>query len=208
MSKILLAAAILAVSVAPMAQAADAPKTKTPAAPPAGEKLGGPLIKGVCFLSRQAVAANAKVGVAVAQRIAQLKAQAQAEVDAKRGPIDADARALQADAAKTPAPSAADIERRRAAIQVRYQALQSLVDERNREIQATEAKALSRVSAEMQPLLIAAYKAHGCGLLFDRNAVIDGNMGEDLTAEMVKDLDAKITTLTFDREVLPPAATK
>ena len=198
MSKILLAAAILAVSAAPMAHAANAPA--------ANATLGGPLIKGVCFLSRQAVVANAKVGVAVTERINQLKAQAQAEVDASRGPIDADARALQADAAKGAA--AADIERRRAAIQARYQTLQGLVDQRNREVQATEAKALGRVAAEMQPMLVAAYKAHGCGLLFDRNAVIDGNMGEDLTGELIKDLDAKITTMTFDREVLPAAARK
>ena len=199
MSKILLAAVILAVSAAPMAHAANAPAA-------ANATLGGPLIKGVCFLSRQAVVANAKVGVAVTERINQLKAQAQAEVDASRGPIDADARALQADAAKGAA--AADIERRRAAIQARYQTLQGLVDQRNREVQATEAKALGRVAAEMQPMLVAAYKAHGCGLLFDRNAVIDGNMGEDLTGELVKSLDAKVTTMTFDREVLPAAARK
>ncbi len=201
MSKILLAAAILAVSAAPMANAASAPAA-------ANATLGGPLVKGVCFLSKQAVIANAKVGHAVGERLNQLKAQAQAEVDAGRGPIDADARTLQADAAKTPAPPAADLERRRAAIQGRIQTLQALADQRNREIQATEAKALNRVMAEMQPLLAVAYKAHGCGLLFDRNAVIDGNMGEDLTAEMVKGLDAKITTMTFDREVLPAAAKK
>ena len=60
----------------------------------------------------------------------------------------------------------------------------------------------------MQPILAPIYKAHGCGLLLNRNAVMGGNMDGDLTAEVVKALDAKITTMTFDREVLPPAAKK
>lgn len=200
MSKILLAAAILAVSAAPMANAANAPA--------ANATLGGPLIKGVCFLSKQAVVANAKVGQAAAERLKQLKAQAQAEIDATRGPIDVDGRALQADAAKTPAPPAADIERRRQALQARVQALQALADLRSREMQATEAKAVGRVGTDMQPIVAASYKAHACGLLLDRTMVIDGNMGEDLTAEVVKGLDAKVTTMTFDRESLSGPAKK
>ena len=203
MRKILLAAAIAATSAAPMAQAANAP-----AAASANALTGGPLIKGVCLLSKQAVVGNAKVGQAIDARLKQLKAQAQAEIDAGRNPIDADAKALQADAAKTPGPSAAEIERRRSALQGRLQNLQALADLRNREIQATELKALDRVAAEIQPLLAAAYKSHGCGLLFDRNTLLGGNMGEDLTAEVVKGLDAKMTTMTFDRETLPAAAKK
>ena len=203
MSKILLAAAILAVSTAPMARAADAP-----GAPAANPKLGGPLIKGVCLLSQDAVPANSKVAVAIDNRLKQIKAQAQAEVDAGRGPIDADLRTLQADAVKTPAPPAAEIERRRDAIQARFQTLQVLADQRNREFDATRVKALNRLSIEMQPILAPIYKAHGCGLLLNRNAVMGGNMDGDLTAEVVKALDAKITTMTFDREVLPAAAKK
>lgn len=206
MSKLVLAAAILAVSAAPMAHAANAPPA--PAASAGDALKGGPLIKGVCFLSKQAVVSNAKVGQSIDARLKQLKAQAQAEIDGDKAPIDAEVRTLQADAAKTPAPSAADIERRRAAIQTRYQTLQNLADQRNREIQATEVKALNRVAADMQPVLAAAYKAHGCGLLFDRNAVIGGNMGEDLTAEVVRGLDAKVTSMTFDRETLSGPAKK
>ena len=104
MSKILLAAAILAVSAAPMANAANAPAANT--------TLGGPLIKGVCFLSRQGVVANTKVGQAAAERMKQLRAQVQAEIDASRGPIDADGRALQASAAKGDV-AAPELERRR-----------------------------------------------------------------------------------------------
>jgi Skp family chaperone for outer membrane proteins len=224
MSKITLIAAVAAVSAmsgAAPAAWAQAPKpaappparvatpapVKTAAPPPAasGAALEGPLVKGVCLLSQEAVLTNAKAAQAIDTRLKQLKTQAQSEVDGGRAPVDADLKILQADAAKTPAPAAADIEKRRVAIQARYQTLQELADQRNREIEATRAKAVGRLSVEMQPVLATAYRAHGCGLLFNRNAVMAGNMGDDLTAEVIRGLDAKITTMTFDREVLPPA---
>jgi Skp family chaperone for outer membrane proteins len=230
MSKTVLAALILAASAVSAAQAANppaavpapaprpavsAPAAARPAAAPvrapgaaANGPLGGPLVKGVCLLSEEAVLANSKVAQAVNTRLNQLKAQAQAEVDAGRGPVDADLKTLQADAARTPAPPAADIQKRRLAIQARYQTLQDLADQRNREIEATRAKVLNRISADMQPVLAAVYRAHDCGLLFNRNAVLAGNMGGDLTGEVIRGLDAKITTMTFDREVLPPPAKK
>ena len=197
MSKRLLAAAILA-ACASLAQAAEAP--------PAAQALGGPLIKGVCLLSQEAVLQNAKAALAMDARLKQLKDQAQAEVDRSRAPVDADLRALQADAARTPAPPAADIEKRRAAIQARYRTIQDLADLRNREIEATRLKAVGRLSSEMQPVLAAAYKAHGCGLLLSRTAVLAGNMGGDLTADVVKGLDARIASMSFERETLPPLA--
>jgi Skp family chaperone for outer membrane proteins len=205
MSKILIAAAILAACAMSPARAADAP-----AAPKAGASapLGGPLVKGVCFLSKEAVQVNAKAGVAIDTRVKQLEAQAQAEVNAQRAPIDADFNTLKADAAKTPAPSPVDIENRRLAIQVRFQTVQDLAEQRTREILASRQKAFEALSNQMQPILAAAYKTHGCGLLLDRNALLGGNTGGDLTADVIKGLDARITTVTFDRETLPPPVKK
>ena len=200
MRKILFAAMILAASTASAALAAEAP--------PPNAALGGPLIKGVCLLSKDAVLVNAKAAVAIDTRLKQIQAQAQAEVDANKAPVEADLKALQADAAKTPTPPAADIERRRQAIQARYLTVQALAEQRNREVLATRQKALDRLSSQMQPVLAVVYKARGCGLLLDRNSVLGGNTGGDLTADVIKGLDAKSITITFDRETLPPPAKK
>lgn len=233
MSKTVLAALILAASAVSAAHAANPPTSVTPtpakpaaapaparpvvtakpaaaptAAATANAPLGGPLVKGVCFLSQEAVLANAKVAQSANARLNQLKAQAQAEVNAARGPVDADLKILQADAAKTPPPPAADLQRRDAAIRARYQTVQDVADQRNREIDATRTKAINRISADMQPVLASVYKAHDCGLLLSRDAVLGGNMGGDLTGEVIRGLDAKITTMTFDREVLPPPVKK
>src|SRR2546430_540354 len=112
------------------------------AAPPQFD-LGGPQIKGVCLLGQTAVLSQAKEAIAA------------------RAPIDVDFKALQAEASKAPP---ADVEKRRAAIQARYQSVQDLTDLRNREIEATNQKVVARIVAEVRPVIAAVYKAHGCGL--------------------------------------------
>ena len=160
--------------------------------------LGGPAIPGVCLLSREAVFANAAVGKAASARIAELTRAAQAEVDQQRAPLEAEAKALAAlgqDDAKAKA--------RRDALATRWQALQGQAAHGSREIEATRAKALARVADEAQPVIAKVYAAHKCGLLFDRGAALGGNFSNDLTADVVTALDAKITTISFGREKLP-----
>ncbi|RYG11755.1 MAG: OmpH family outer membrane protein, partial [Caulobacteraceae bacterium] len=46
------------------------------------------------------------------------------------------------------------------------------------------------------------YASKACGLLFDRNTAMGGNFANDLTAEVVAGLDARIQTIAFERERL------
>jgi Skp family chaperone for outer membrane proteins len=195
MSRILLAVGLLALCAAPaMAQQA--------APAPAPGPLGGPLLPGVCLLSQPAVFANAQVGVAATQRLKQLSEQAQAEIEVDRKALEAENAALNAPGAKLkPADKAA----KQASLTTRAQALQLKAALRSREIEATREKALTRIGAEEQAVVAQVYKAHGCGLVFDRNTVLGGNLGGDLTADVVRGLDARMTTITFDRETLPAA---
>jgi Skp family chaperone for outer membrane proteins len=186
MSRILLAA-LLAVSAAPAL-------AQTPASVPAsGPPLGGPQIPGVCLLSQAAVFANTKAGLAASARLQVLTNQAQTEVAADRSPIEAEAKVIDT------LPAGADKTARTQALSVRLQALQTKANLRSREIEATQ----TRIAGEEQSVIAQEYRAHKCGLLFDRNAVLGGNMGGDLTPDVVKDLDVKMTTITFDREILP-----
>lgn len=192
MSRILLAG-LLALSSAPALAQQAVPAVPAPAA---GQPLGGPQIAGVCLLSQAAVIGNAKVGVAASARLKQLTDQAQAEVAADRAPIEAAAKLVD------PLPAGADKTARTQALSVRLQTLQNKANLLTREIEATRVKALDRIAVEEQPIIGQVYKAHKCGLLFDRNSVLGGNMGGDLTADVVKGLDARMTTITFDRETL------
>lgn len=170
---------------------------QSPAAAPA---LGGNPVPGVCLLSQQAIFANAKIGVAALARLTQLGQEAQAEIDAEKRPIDAEVQAYQTEQAKlTPAQR----QSREQALGPRVQAVQVKAQQRGREIEATRAKTLGRISTEAQPVIASVYKARGCGLLLDRNSVLGGNLTNDLTAAVVQGLDAKISTITFNRETLP-----
>jgi Skp family chaperone for outer membrane proteins len=172
------------------------------AATAAGPTLGGPVIVGVCLLSRPAVFATAKVGVAATQRLKQLADQAQAEVDTERKPIEADAKTFQAEQAKL---SPEFRQNRAQALEQRLRAVQQKTALRGREIEATREKAMARIISAMQPVVQQAYQAKSCGLLVDRGSVLGGNMANDLTPAVIQGLDARMATISFDREALATA---
>lgn len=192
--------AIAMASAATVAHAQTAPSTSVGTA----QGLGGPAIAGVCLLSRQAVLSNAKVAVAATDRLRALTQEAQQEIDAERKPIDADIQTFNAEASKL---SDQQRQQRQQALQARLQPVEVKTRQRAREIDATREKALERISTELQPVVAQVYKQHNCGLLIDRNSVIGGNMTNDLTAAVTQALDAKISTITFNRETLPAEKT-
>jgi Skp family chaperone for outer membrane proteins len=197
MKSVLLSLVLAAASVSPAAAQQTPPASAQP-------PLGGPAIAGVCLLSREAIYANAAVGKAALARLTQLAQEAQAELGAERKPLDTDLRTYQAEAAKlTPAQRT----QREQALQPRLQAIQAKTQQRTREIEATRAKVLGQIVGYAQPVIAQVYTQRKCGLLVDRNSVLGGNMANDLTPDVVKALDAKITTITFNRETLPAAAT-
>jgi Skp family chaperone for outer membrane proteins len=171
-------------------------------APAAGAaSFGGPSIPGVCLLSQQAVFANAKVGQAASARLQQLAQQQEAALAPERTSLENDAKTLEGQRSTLPA---AQFQQRQQALAERAQAFQSKVQRIEQQVQATRNKALQTVSQDEQPVAASVYKAHGCGVLFSRDSVLAGGQGMDLTADVVKGLDASITTITFDLE--PPPA--
>lgn len=168
---------------------------------PPAQPLGGPLVPGVCLLSREAIYANAAVGKAATTRLQELAALAQSEIDTARNPIEAEAKALEGQ------PDNAQTRQRREAAAAKWQALQVQAAHNGREIEATRVKALQRIANDAQPVIAQVYGQRKCGLLLDRNTALGGNFGNDLTADVVKGLDAKVQTITFERERLPQQAT-
>jgi Skp family chaperone for outer membrane proteins len=202
---ILLAAPVLAdppaPAAAPVAAAASAPVAG--ASGPAAGDFGGPLVANVCLLSRERIFAQAQVGQAATARLKQLGQKAQANFDGERRKLEGEAKALQGKAATMPP---ADVQRRQQQLQARAQAAQAEAAQAARELEATRAKVMGQIEDAVQPIVLATYQAKGCGLLLAREAVLGGNMGNDLTATVIQGLDAKMTTITFEREHLPPTA--
>lgn len=177
-----------------------------PATPPrASEGLGGPVVPGICFLSREAVLVNSRVGAAATQRLQQLATSGEAEIATERRAIEADIAAFRKDAAKM---SAEARQAKDAELAARLQPVQDKAAHIAREIEATRIKVTEKISAEAQPVIAQAYTERRCGLLLDRTVALGGNLANDLTAAVVQSLDKRIQILDFDRERLPPQPAK
>ena len=190
----------------PPAPAATIPTTAlTPAtmAPPPAANTNGPLIAGVCLLSQEGLIAKSKVGQATTARLRELTQQVQANLAAEKARIEARGKALEAKRATL---SPMQIQAQGEALNQRAQALQAEAGERSQQIDATKAHAFDQVLQQAQPFITQAYAVHACGLLLAREAVVTGNLGNDLTPEVVAALDAKATPSAFD--LLPPKAGK
>jgi Skp family chaperone for outer membrane proteins len=188
--------AIAAILLAAVPAAAAQAQSNSGNNPP----LGGPVVSGVCYLSREAIFANAKVGKAASARLKQLADQAQGEIETERKPIDADVQSYRSQAASL---SADQRQSREQALGQRMQKVQEDQALRSRELEATRVKALGQIAQYAQPVITEAYRSKNCGLLLDRNVVLGGNMANDLTPAVVQGLDAKITTMSFNLEQLP-----
>ncbi|HEU4669226.1 MAG TPA: OmpH family outer membrane protein [Dyella sp.] len=166
----------------------------------ADETLGGKPVPGLCMISREAVFAQSKVGQAASERLKQLAQQAQGQLGGEREPLQKDIQKFQQDA-----PKLAEAQRKQQgqALQQRMQQFQQKAGELNERIQLTRSKIMERIGQQAEPIVASAYKSHGCGLLLNRDAVLGGNVSNDLTTDVVKGLDGKITTLSFSLEPLP-----
>jgi len=109
-----------------------------------GPQMNGPVVSGVCFLSREAVFANAKIGKAATERLKQLATQAQSDIDAERKPLDADVQSYRSQAASL---TADQRQSREQALSQRMQKVQADQSQRGRELEATREKALAQCSA-------------------------------------------------------------
>ena len=197
-----IAGLVAAAATGALAQGAVATRPAAPAAGPAVSP--GPVIPGVCLFSYDAADESSAVGKFVAQRMQQLQSQAQAELSAEQTALQTDAKALEAQRATI---SADVYQQRGLAINQRATALQRKADLRSRELQSTGQKALGRIVTEVNPLLQQVYSQRGCGLLVDRNSVFFANPTMDVTADVVRLLDGKITQFPFEREHLDQPAT-
>jgi outer membrane protein len=188
------AVATLASASAALAQAKPAAPASAPAAP-----VITATVPGVCVLSREGLVGASTVGKYVQTRMTQLGNQVNAELSAEQTSLQTDAKALDAKKATL---QPAQYQQQGLALQARARELQEKAQQRDRELQATEQKAVARVLQEASPLVGDVVKQKACGLVLDANSVLAGNPTMDITPVVVQSLNAKITQFDFDRERL------
>ena len=210
MHKINLIASVAAIAaLAATAGVADAQARRPAAAPAASAPAAaaatptGPAIANVCVFSTEEAIGQSAVGKYVGSRLQQIQAQVQAELQGDATPLQTDVKAYQAQAA-TLTPDAR--QQREQGLAQREQALQQKAALRQKELEATQQKALGRIAGEIQPIANTTIRARNCGLVINGQAVMAANPSMDVTPEVVRQLDAKITQFPFEREHLDTAA--
>lgn len=190
-----LSAAALALALASGAQAQQAP-----AAPPVTH---GAAIAGVCVMSLEGAIGGSTVGQAVRTRMGQIATQVESELKAEETAISNDATALEGRRASIGQDA---FESQGAALQVRANALQRKAALRDRELAATQNKAIGRVGQELEPIIRQVYQQRQCAVLLSSDGVILSNPQMDITSAIITALNAKITQFAFDRERLDQPA--
>jgi outer membrane protein len=192
--------ALLAAAAAVLLASAPVQAQTPPAPPPVNH---GPALAGVCILSLDGAIGSSTVGKYVQTRLQQISQQVQTELTTEQTAIQNEAKALDAQKA-TMDPGA--FEQKSASLQVRANAWPRKAQLRERELQATQQKALARVGQELEPVIRASYQQARCSVLLQRDSVILANPAMDITPSVITGLNAKITQFAFDRERLDQAA--
>ena len=189
-----------ATCVAALAAASGVVAQQAPAAPAVTH---GPPLANVCIMSVEGAIGTSTVGKYVDTRMQQIVSQVNAELNAEKTGIDNEAKTLDSQRATL---DQSALESRASALQVRANTLQRKAQQRDREISATEQKALARVGQELEPLIRQVYQQKQCSVLLQRSAVVIANPAMDITPQVVTALNGKITQFAFDRERLDQAA--
>ena len=134
-----------------------------------------------------------------------LDTQWRAELQPQADAINTDKRALDAQASTLDRPT---LEAREATLQLRITNFEKLEQQRLQEMQATQQKQVGVIQHQLDPVLRTLFQGHACTILLERDSggVAVVNPAMDLSVAAVGGLDAKIQTLTFDREHIEPGA--
>ena len=201
-----IASLLVAASAGPVLAAAAAPAAPAAAAPAAAAMPApsGPPVAGLCVFSYDQTLADSAVGKAYVARLQQLGSQAEAELAPQRTTLQSDANALQGQRTTLPADQ---FQQRAEAMNQRIQQYAALEQLRGQELDQTRTVNLQRIVQVINPIVVSVYGTRRCAIVLDSSQVLASNPAMDITADVVQQLNTRMSTITFDRERINPAPT-
>jgi Skp family chaperone for outer membrane proteins len=149
--------------------------------------FGGPLVPGVCVISQDAVIGRSHAGESAAERLKAQAAKLSADLSAEQRHLVAREQAVSAKRA-TLTPQQLQAEAK--ALGEKERSLQAEAASRQHELEQSKSVMIRTLLDQAHPAIAKAYAAHGCGLLLAREAVVGGNLANDLTDEVVAAMNA------------------
>lgn len=163
-------------------------------------KPGDPLLAGACGVSAPDIMRQSKTMKYIDDRIAELKAGADAEVDAANAPLKVEADALLDGQGKL---SDADYAARLAALRDHSRAQRSLMMTRKAQLAQAEGKAVAPFQAALIGDLQTLVAQRHCAMLLDTHALGPFPPERELTADTVTQLNAAFEPFPITLEPLP-----
>ena len=182
---------VLAVSMQDAAMAA-------PPAPP-----GGAPTARILMVDLRRVMATSKVGVSIQQQVEALKQQAQNDLKAEGGALQAEKTQLEQQAAIL----APDVKAQKIkTFEAKAAAFQKKLQSRGNLIQGGVLKAQQQVEQALGPILQGVLQERGATIMVDRSAVLLAPNSLDVTQLVVQRLDTKMPSVKVELTAPPPGA--
>jgi Skp family chaperone for outer membrane proteins len=171
---------------------APAPHQQAAAAPALGTIATGQVPAPVFLvMDKAAVVRYSKAGMDIARQMQPLVKQIEASLVARRAALERDVAQLQQEANVTPA----DRDKRIAALNARQNAINADAQKSQEQLQAALASANGDLSKAMETIIPAIVKSHGANLVLDAATLPIADPNLDITGEVIKQLDTKMTTV-------------
>jgi Skp family chaperone for outer membrane proteins len=157
----------------------------------------------IVIVNTEQIFAQSKVGQSVRTQLQTLAAKIQADGKKGEAAIQAEAKKLSQQRSLL---SEADFQKKVQALEQKQGEFQQTMRRKGQELQLAGNKARNDVEQAIRPIFADVMKMNGANILLDQSVVLAGGVDLDVTEEVLKQLDAKLTTLTVKPITLPAGA--
>jgi Skp family chaperone for outer membrane proteins len=157
----------------------------------------------IVIVNTEQIFAQSKVGQSVRGQLQALAAKIQSDGKKGEAAIQAEAKKLGEQRALL---SEADFQKKVQALEQKQGEFQQTMRRRGQELQLGSNKARAEIEQAIRPIFADVMKKNGANILLDQSVVLAGGVDLDVTAEVLKQLDAKLTTLTVKPVPVPNGA--
>ena len=155
----------------------------------------------ILVIDRQALLRNSKVGQSIAQQVQAMTKSAEAELKGENDSLRREGAALQQQVAIL----APDVKAQKIkAFEAKQAAFQQKVQLRQNQIRYGVAMAQRQVETVAGPIVQQLMQQRGANLMIDRQAIVVGSPGLDITQAAIQQLDQKLPTVKVQLAT-PPA---
>ena len=159
----------------------------------------------ILIIDQSRLIATSKAGKSINTQLSTMQKTANKELESKVASMTKEANALKKQKASL---SAEDYVTKARALGAKQSGLQQLREIRVRELSIAESRAMGKISNSLKPILKSMVEKRGATILLDRSAVMYADPKADITAAVLKQLDAKLTTVKVVKVDLKAEAKK